>query len=735
MGLIIALAAGYIGYPYLSYYFDIFPAVLFGVFIAGIVGSHIIPVIFRKNGLLKFGNIAEWLPLYVGLLALGINRGLYLWTIVALIGGLFRIAVSALVGEEVYILSVFKGVRLSDRLREKDILSLFRGVWAREKDKGEVEQQAVMDDARQFSVVAEAHKQAVTVLLYTCCSVACLSFVAKMSGYKLPLPMVLMFIFAFMMLIWTNFAAIEKIVSWFKGLWLIRRLRQFGWIENPSEDRHKKLKQLLAELSPLWTQKKAQVKLEDLASSTWKDKEPEQKTKREWKFTDENIIFFWRNDILPTRISGSAKNVIGQILEFLDKNGGCPSVVSEQAKSYRLGGQFDEKTTYEILHKRTLMEHSLQVAKELIRDESLKNHFEKLMIAALAHDIGKAAGFKDVKAYVTGDHPKNSVTILETEIEGYSELPYAQEVSQAILFHHSSGGEKNPLIKALKDLDTSARRYEVNQYIKAQKEAEKERKRKEAEAAKNNGQETEQTEKPEIILPPVVEAGVEQNATQQASAPTPILPPMADSTNSTDKAVEEPKKEVYIPNFLPDRQVNQGQTAVVDMYRDLKPESGTPDTVDIRWFKADDFILEIHRKINKIERGWFSAITVNEGLILVLTTAAWKIIQIQARQAGVSDVIAIADNDYDNELKKSVLMSVVEMFREIGHIDGGWIKRGYFNGKFDLTDDSGNKIKDGWFIPFRFEAFEKFNTFSEYEQRKEGDLKRITKAEVSGKSN
>ena len=173
---------------------------------------------------------------------------------------------------------------------------------------------------------------------------------------------------------------------------------------------------------------------------------------------------------------------------------------------------------------------------------------------------------------------------------------------------------------------------------------------------------------------------------------------------------------------------------VSDWQKILLPKTATPEAIDISWFDPDKFLKMVHKKINRGSRGWFTAITVNNGLVLVVTSGAWVLIQKQAIQAGINDVAAIMRRDNNSELKKNVLMSVFEIFRSMGFIDESWVKQGHYESLFDLIDNKGYKIECCWCMPFRFEAFKKFNTIKGYGRIKDYYFCQIAKAELSYKS-
>ena len=97
------------------------------------------------------------------------------------------------------------------------------------------------------------------------------------------------------------------------------------------------------------------------------------------------------------------KAVCIQLVALLDREGDCPSVVN---LSGDVEGSWDENT-YRILAKTTLLDHSLNVAEQVVRllsDSKAWHVIPDTMIAALAHDLGKLESMRGY-LYSIGEHP------------------------------------------------------------------------------------------------------------------------------------------------------------------------------------------------------------------------------------------------------------------------------------------------------------------------------------------
>ena len=487
---------------------------------------------------------------------------------------------------------------------------------------------------------------------------------------------------------------------------LIQYIFKLNIKELEDQERVSKINLLLKEISPLWTKKQAILKLENLAQSTWLSKEVKQPVKV-WEFINSDIVYFWENYINNKNIySELFKNVIGESLTFLDKYGDCPSVVKEQSKSFGKYGNFDEQTTYDILYGQSLTNHVISIC-HLIFKDTKKNetisgvNLEKLLITALCHDLGKAAIYNEgIINYRTGDHPNASIAIIERDFTYFHKLDYNIEVSKMIKNHHGAVSPDTPLLKDFREYDSKARREYLTEYSKQS-------------IASNNNKDT-------------------------SPAPTVSVSTVNKETNKESVATVD--NNVFIPSFVPSVDSKTTETSISvgnssseieklsttdGLYIDLSNNSEAPDYYKISdFFNINEYLKKISKNLNIIENGKFSYITVNGDLVLCYTGAVQQELKIAARKNQKLNFVELSD--------KEICMSFTEYCRKLGILHTDWIKDGYFQGNFKLTDINGNKIMTGRYIPLRFSAFEDYGEYDEFNSRKKGKLENIVNAEVAG---
>ena len=125
--------------------------------------------------------------------------------------------------------------------------------------------------------------------------------------------------------------------------------------------------------------------------------------------------------------------VCEQILQLLDREGDCPSVVSLRGD---VEGTWDENT-YRILAQTNLLDHSLNVAEQVVRllsEDQAWHVIPDTMVAALGHDLGKLKS-QTGALYTTGEHPLAASKPL-AGISGFRKLPRKEEILRAIRLHH-----------------------------------------------------------------------------------------------------------------------------------------------------------------------------------------------------------------------------------------------------------------------------------------------------------
>lgn len=182
---------------------------------------------------------------------------------------------------------------------------------------------------------------------------------------------------------------------------------------------------------------------------------------------------FYRDCIQPHEEllkSQDAFDLVTELIELLEKQGGCPSVV--------LSGQDRESmsvavTVKDTLAKVTLREHTYQVVLalvDLVRDSYVdwQFHIPQAIVAGLAHDIGKIPEFH-TGHYNTYEHPLISENKL---MEMVYSLEQAQKpvpvwistVREAVREHHNPAA-KGQLSVLLKKADRESRTVELARHM------------------------------------------------------------------------------------------------------------------------------------------------------------------------------------------------------------------------------------------------------------------------------
>jgi len=213
----------------------------------------------------------------------------------------------------------------------------------------------------------------------------------------------------------------------------------------------------LERLAGIWTHKgTAESSAEKDEGETRKETEKSQDETHEISvaFRDPDLNAFYIENIRDKAgLSPQARQVAEGILEILDREGDCPSVVNSH-------GEIEanlETGVYNRLARVTLREHALDTAGEMLRLVDPGPMTPMAIIAALGHDLGKIPAYRK-QLYSLGDHPVISITILD-KIPGFSEMPNKGDIITAIRDHH-----RKPIdffsIK-LKEADQEARKKEL----------------------------------------------------------------------------------------------------------------------------------------------------------------------------------------------------------------------------------------------------------------------------------
>jgi hypothetical protein len=396
----------------------------------------------------------------------------------------------------------------------------------------------------------------------------------------------------------------------------------------------------LRDLSQLWTEEgRGEIHISEL-SPLWRDEQSfpakdisiQLQNPRAEAFMIKNLESVWFKKF-PQQ-----KAVCSQLLLLLDQQGQCPSVVDVRGD---VEAGWDENT-YQILARTSLLDHSLNVAEEVVQllsDDKAWHVIPDTMIAALAHDLGKLESLRGY-LYSLGEHPLAAGRPL-AGISEFENLPKKDEILQAIKLHHKM--PRGLLGKTLKKADQKARQKELD-----------------SAAVQNDAKHLKEV-KPASLG--TIKQNTKNDAAWQAQA------------------------DIY-------NEIGNG---------DKQQSKPSPQLVDISaWFEVSQFLDELKPYINKMFGRRFLAFSMSDGHVYFQAKVLEEVARKMAEKAGCMDIATMAQKD---ESMRSVLLSIVQLLRaQHDVIDRGLIKDSFFGGYFNVTRKIGKSIK-GYYTPFHAEPF------------------------------
>ncbi|TKB08823.1 HD domain-containing protein [Desulforhopalus sp. IMCC35007] len=424
----------------------------------------------------------------------------------------------------------------------------------------------------------------------------------------------------------------------------------------------KRVKEIhLHELSKIWIKEGSKTIHISELSPLWREQQPVPGDNESLELHNPRAIAFMENILHKPLFEKfpQQKAVCEQILKLLDKEGNCPSVVNLQGD---VEGNWDENT-YRLLAKTTLLDHSLNVAEQVVQilsDNKAWHVIPDTIIAALAHDLGKLQSIRGY-LYSLGEHPLAAGRPLAA-IAGFNALPKKDEILRAIKLHHKMA--KGLLGKTLKKADQLARQKELETTVLQ--------------------------EVPKTVVNEDISADIPHPVTK--SITTSARQAQADIYNDCDESDQE------------------------------KSTSIAPELIDISgWFDASQYLEELKPYINKMFGRRFLAFSMPDGHVYFQVKVLEEVARKMAEKAGSMDIATMAQKD---ESMRSVLLSIVHQLRaEHDVIDRGLIKDSFFGGYFTVTRKIGKSIK-GYYTPFHAEPF---GSIAEMEQAKPAILGDIVK--------
>ncbi|WP_319587863.1 HD domain-containing protein [uncultured Desulfobulbus sp.] len=348
-----------------------------------------------------------------------------------------------------------------------------------------------------------------------------------------------------------------------------------------------------------------------------------------------------------------------EIVRLLDREGQCPSVVDVQGDVEAAW----EQNTYRILAKTTLLDHSLNVAQQVVKllsDHQAWHVIPDTMVAALGHDLGKLKSARG-SLYALGEHPLAAGAIVSA-LPGFKELSRKEDILRAIKLHHKL--PEGLLGKTLKKADQQARQQELERWV-------------------------------EVKATEEIKESHEEAATEKPTHP------------STREAVQRVQADIY------------GETIDPAPSRE---EVAPPQRMDISaWFDAAGYLAMLKPYINRVEGRRFLAFTMADGLVYFQVKALEEVARKQAQEAGCMEIATMAQDD---PTMRQVLFTVVQHLRQEHEVIAtGLIKAAYFGGYFMVTRKHSKEMR-GYYTPFHAEAF---GSIAEMERAKPDLLRDILK--------
>jgi len=174
---------------------------------------------------------------------------------------------------------------------------------------------------------------------------------------------------------------------------------------------------------------------------------------------------FYQKHVAPfEKILGTSGYLkpVSSLLALLDAHGDCPSVMKlDQDHEYQA-----IQNVYDLLSKITLLDHSVNVAEQMIADvirsktKDPEMIMGKILVAALGHDIGKIPGLMNGENCRKGDHPYISYLVLKNVILKETS-PQHEDILSAVKSHHFQVREG--FTHDLRKADQAAREMEAEQ--------------------------------------------------------------------------------------------------------------------------------------------------------------------------------------------------------------------------------------------------------------------------------
>ncbi len=134
-----------------------------------------------------------------------------------------------------------------------------------------------------------------------------------------------------------------------------------------------------------------------------------------------------------------------------------------------------DTSLFDVFRKVSLRDHTLAVARTIRRECGGCADEPLLILAALAHDIGKVPAWREQPRYSCGDHAATGALILKTGIPEFKNLSpsEAQAIESAVMEHHMDKPRgHHPFSAALRKADQMCRSADISRLAGPQQQKE-----------------------------------------------------------------------------------------------------------------------------------------------------------------------------------------------------------------------------------------------------------------------
>jgi HD domain len=377
--------------------------------------------------------------------------------------------------------------------------------------------------------------------------------------------------------------------------------------------------------------------------------------------------------------TGKALRATVEVLKLLDIKGKVSSVVNKNADEPEIGY---EPGVYKTLKRITLYEHSVNVARELLKIVGKDSPMApKAVIAGLCHDLGKIVQFYD-KLHSTGTHPFIAISVIGklTELQ---ELNYLGEILDAVKNHHRT--PESQLGKDLKRADQAARRLEMLEY----------------------GMDTTSSTSKPYAAP--------DNVAFKSGDGLPTL--HLGAIDSTNKRIKMGRKPRVVADLM-----GTGETTLSlppDIFGEASctPHSKEVDLmgagsfldnhsrgknltkVKLPWFDLGNLLREINPVINRMQEGRWYAVSHEEGTVYVRPDLLFSV---AVKLCDNPIEIQIAQTDL--ETRDNMIYTMVSKCRDDGIIETSMISEKYYGSLFLINPGTISEY-EAYLTPFKAEAW------------------------------